>query len=84
MNHESVALNKVALVAAASWGHYIFRLPLARALRESGFEVVFICPRGEFTEKLQEQGFQCIDWGLAPRSVNPVAEAMATWNLRRI
>ena len=77
-------MNKVALVAAASWGHYIFRLPLARALRERGHEVVFVCPLGEFTEKLEEQGFRCIDWALAPRSVNPAAEAMATWNLRKI
>jgi hypothetical protein len=39
---------KVLMVAHWDWVLYNFRLPLARALREKGFEVIFVCPYGEY------------------------------------
>ena len=75
---------KVALVANADWGHYQHRLPLARALRDRGCEVVFICPLSGYEEKLRREGFRCLRWSLDRRSLNPFREALAVLRLVRI
>lgn len=62
---------KVLLVAHWDWVLAHFRLPIAKALREHGAEVVFVCPPGESTDSLQAEGFRWVQWdvdrqGLAP------------------
>jgi hypothetical protein len=39
---------KVILFANTDWYLYNFRLPLARALRERGYDVLLVSPPGRF------------------------------------
>jgi len=75
---------KVLMVAHWDWVLYNFRLPLARALREKGFEVIFVCPYGEYVPKLKEEGFCWIHWAIVRRSLNPVRELVAILHLASI
>jgi len=75
---------KVLLVAHWDWVLYNFRLPLARALRERGYEVVFVCPHGEYTHRLWEAGFRWRHWSVVRRSLNPLREFWAIVNLAQI
>ena len=75
---------KVLMVAHWDWVLYNFRLPLARALREKGFEVIFVCPYGEYVPKLKEEGFYWIHWAVVRRSLNPVRELVAILHLASI
>jgi glycosyltransferase involved in cell wall biosynthesis len=65
---------KVVLFANTDWYLYNFRLPLARALRANGWEVVLVSPGGSYGQKLEASGF-C--WSVLPmerRSLNPLRE----------
>ena len=75
---------KVLMMAHWDWVLYNFRLPLARALREKGFEVIFVCPYGEYVPKLKEEGFRWIHWAIVRRSLNPVRELIAILHLASI
>ena len=75
---------KVLLVAHWDWVLYNFRLSLAEALREQGYEVVIVCPFGEYIDKLMSKGFQCIHWSVIRRSVNPIEEIKALFHLAHI
>jgi glycosyltransferase involved in cell wall biosynthesis len=75
---------KMLMVAHWDWVLYNFRLPLARALREKGFEVIFVCPYGEYVPKLKEEGFCWIHWAIVRRSLNPVRELIAILYLASI
>lgn len=74
----------VAFVAAWDWVLYNFRLPVARALREHGVEVVLICPTGRWTDDLRREGFRHVPWPVQRRSINPLREAGAIARLRTI
>ncbi len=76
---------KVLMVAHWDWVLYnLSGLPLARALREKGFEVIFVCPYGEYVPKLKEEGFRWIHWAIVRRSLNPVRELIAILHLASI
>jgi glycosyltransferase involved in cell wall biosynthesis len=79
-----VKMAKVLMVAHWDWVLYNFRLTLARALREKGFEVIFVCPYGEYVPKLKEEGFCWIHWAIVRRSLNPVRELIAILHLTSI
>jgi glycosyltransferase involved in cell wall biosynthesis len=78
---------RIALVAHWDWVLYNFRLPLAKALRAQGANVMFICPVGEYTPRLRAEGFEVQHWRLRRRSFNPPYEAAAiahlAWIYRR-
>ncbi|MFN3420615.1 MAG: glycosyltransferase family 4 protein [Armatimonadota bacterium] len=77
-------MGKVLLVAHWDWVLYNFRLPLAKALREHGYDVTFVCPFGEYVDKLMAEGFRCIHWSVIRRSVNPIREIKALLHLAHI
>ena len=63
---------------------YNFRMPLARALRERGYDVVLVFPFGRFLGKIQEEGFRCVHWLLERGGMNPLRDLPAIWRLVRI
>lgn len=79
-----VGVAKVLLVSHWDWVLYNFRLPLARALRDAGLEVVLVCPSGDYVARLREAGFRWIEWNLNRKSMNPVMECRAICRLTRI
>lgn len=75
---------KVILFANTAWYLYNFRLALAKALREEGFEVILVSPDGEFGDRLLAAGFRWEPLPLNRRSVNPFSELKAIFHLYRL
>jgi glycosyltransferase involved in cell wall biosynthesis len=75
---------KVLLVANTAWYLYNFRLPLARFLRDSGYEVVLVSPRDGYVERLEAEKFRWVELPLNRKSVNPLKEALAVYQFCRI
>jgi glycosyltransferase involved in cell wall biosynthesis len=74
-------MSKILLVANTDWMLYNFRLPLARALRDSGHDVVLVAPMSRYQSELRENGFRCVDWPLDRGGLNPFRDAASTWAL---
>lgn len=65
---------KVILFANTDWYLYNFRLSLARAIRDAGYEILLLSPAGPYGEKLREQGFRWIAAPMNRAGVNPLRE----------
>lgn len=68
---------RVMVVANSDWLLYHFRLPLLKALREEGLELVLICPEGEYGEDLEAQGFRLLSWNMNRKSLSPIKTTIA-------
>ncbi len=77
-------MTKFALVSNTDWYLYNFRLSLARALQDNGYEVLLISPGGAYAAKIKEQGFQWIEWQVGRQSIAPWLEVKAIRNLTKI
>jgi glycosyltransferase involved in cell wall biosynthesis len=75
---------KVLLFANTDWYLYNFRLPLARALRDVGFDVTMISPSGSYGAKLEAEGFRWIPLPMVRRSINPLREFSFLTHLIRL
>jgi glycosyltransferase involved in cell wall biosynthesis len=75
---------KAILFANTEWYLYNFRLPLARALRARGFEVLLISPPGEYGERLRAEGFRWQPLPMDRRSLNPPRELGLLFHLTRL
>lgn len=67
--------NKIILFANTDWYLYNFRLSLALAFKQQGYELLLISPPGPYGEKLRALG---LSWEPVPmdrRSLNPLREA---------
>lgn len=65
---------KVVLFANTEWYLFNFRLPLAKALRDAGYEVLLLSPPGPYGERLEAAGFRWIEAPMERRSLNPFRE----------
>ena len=65
---------KIVLFANTDWYLYNFRLSLALALRDAGYELLLISPPGPYGEKLRNQGLHWESLPMERRSLNPVRE----------
>lgn len=77
-------MKKVLLVANWDWVLFNFRYALAKTLRDKGFDVVLVCPKGDYVARMQEAGFRWVDWSLQRRSLNPLQEITAVRTLADI
>jgi glycosyltransferase involved in cell wall biosynthesis len=62
------------LFANSDWYLFNFRLPLARRLRDEGFEVVMVSPPGPHAARLSEEGLRWRPLPMDRRSLNPFRE----------
>ncbi|MFA7482297.1 MAG: glycosyltransferase family 4 protein [Vulcanimicrobiota bacterium] len=77
--------NKILLVANTGWYLFNFRLPLARRLRDEGFEVVLVSPDDSYVKRLTSEGFEHRALSkLSRRGMNPIFELFALWELIRL
>jgi glycosyltransferase involved in cell wall biosynthesis len=81
---ECEKIKKVLLFANTDWYLYNFRLPLAKAIRERGCEVVLVSPPGDYGERLLKEGFRWIPLPMERRSLNPFREMFVILRLARI
>jgi glycosyltransferase involved in cell wall biosynthesis len=75
---------KVILFANTDWYLFNFRLPLLRALREAGYEVVLISPPGGYGPRLEAEGFRWLPFPLERRGMNPWVELKTIFSLARV
>jgi glycosyltransferase involved in cell wall biosynthesis len=76
--------SRVALVANWDWVLFNFRLPVARALRARGCDVILVCPPGQYAGEFTREGFAWVPWPLERRSTNAWKELVSIWRLARI
>lgn len=75
---------KIVLVSNTSWYIYNFRLKLLFLIKSSNYDLYLICPKDEYTEKLEKLGFKIFNWNLNRRSINPFRELISIYRLARI
>jgi glycosyltransferase involved in cell wall biosynthesis len=84
-NEKRISTLKVILFANTAWYLYNFRLPLAQALVNQGYQVVLLSPGEEpYHQLLQENGFQCLTIHMQRRKLNPLAEIQTVWQIFQI
>ena len=72
---------KICQLCAVDFTLYHFLLPLMRAQRDAGHEVVGVCARGKLAAKVEAEGFRVVDAPIK-RSQNPLALLRAYGALR--
>lgn len=72
---------KICQLCAVDFTLYHFLLPLMRAQRDAGHEVVGVCARGKLAAKVEAEGFRVVDAPIK-RSQNPLALFRAYGALR--
>lgn len=77
-------MTKILLVANTDWYLYNFKLSLAQALRDSGFDVVLVSTPEESAGRFDQLGFRHIDWKVGRQSTAPWLEIGSMLKLRRI
>lgn len=75
---------KIALVANTSWSIYNFRLGLINQLQKSGFQVLIVAPKDDFSAKLIEVGCDFAPIRLDNYGKNPLNDVAIIFQLRRI
>lgn len=75
---------KTLMVANTDWYLYNFKLSLAKAERDAGFEVVMVSPPGEYVVRLAEHGFRHIPWKVGRQTIAPWKELHSITSLSRI
>jgi len=75
---------RIILVANTDWYLFNFRLSLARAIRDLGWEAILVSPGGRYTRRLTEAGFRWLPLSLDRRGVFPLAELKTLFGLRSI
>ncbi len=84
MTLSSTNKPRVLLVANTGWYLYNFRLPLARHLREVGYDVYFLSPKDAYVERLEAEDFHWVELPLNRKSMNPLKEVVALSHFCRI
>lgn len=77
-------MTRVTFLAHWDWVLFNFRMPIARALRDRGCEVTFVCPPGQYVAGLQEQGFRWVNWPFDRRGLNPLRQLSAIQQLLQV
>jgi len=75
---------RVLLFANTDWFLWNFKLPLARALRDAGHEVILVSPPGEFGLRLREERFDWRAFGMSRSGIHPAAELRTMFRLHML
>ena len=77
-------MKTIVIVLNTSWNIYNFRLNLMHSLKEEGYRVVALAPYDEYSEKIEEEGFEWINLPLDNNSTNPVKELIQIYSFYKI
>lgn len=75
---------RVLIVGNSARSVLRFRLPLLRALSDSGYSVSIAVPNDTDAEELHRLGFTVVNWRLDRKSLNPVRELISLIQLVKI
>ncbi len=68
---------KIGFLSHFDLNLYLFRLPIMRALRQKGWKVYAIVPRGDYFERFEQEGIEAIAYRIDRKSLNPFKELQA-------
>ncbi len=74
---------KIGFLSYADINLYLFRLPIMLKLKEQGWDVYAICPKGDVSEKFNDLGITHIDCRIQRKSLNPIIELYTIYELYR-
>lgn len=63
-------MKRIALIDNCGSDFYNYRVPLAKYLMDSGYEVFAIVPEDSFTEKIKKSGLKTLNYSFARNSLN--------------
>jgi glycosyltransferase involved in cell wall biosynthesis len=72
--NQSQVRRQLVYLVTEDWYFVLHRLPLARAARESGFDVTILTQVSRYRDMLESEGFTVIHLDWDRRVVNPLAE----------
>jgi len=78
---------KIILASNTTWYLYNFRLPLAKALRDRGDEVIFLSPPSEdgpYDQTLMDAGFKWKPFAFSRKGMNPFHDGQSILELTRV
>jgi len=75
---------RVLFFITEDWYFWSHRLPIARAARDAGFEVLVITRVGQHKERIENEGFKLVPIGLKRSSRNVIREALSVVEIIRI
>ena len=64
----------MAIVINTSWNIFNFRIGLMNALVEEGYRVVAIAPRDEYSERIEDAGYEYHDIAISNKGTNPLED----------
>lgn len=73
---------KIGFLSHSDMSIYYFRLPIMRALKARGHEVIAIMPKGDYFEKVREE-FACVEYDIQGASLSPFKIAQNTLSLTK-
>src|SRR5712692_10039797 len=75
---------KILFLVTEDWYFWSHRLPLARAARRAGAKVFIMTHLGQLRAAMEEEGLQVIPWNISRRSLNPLRELNAFFQVVRV
>ena len=74
----------IAIFINTSWNIYNFRLQLMRRLQSEGYRVVAISPEDDFSQKIEEAGFEYYSIDINNMGTNPLEDIQLTGAIFRL
>jgi len=78
------SLKTIAIVINTAWNVYNFRLNLLKKLQEQGYHIVVIAPRDEYSQLLENEGFEFHHLRLDNDNINTIKELMLFFHLLKL
>ena len=77
-------MKKALLFANTDWYIFNFRRALAHGLVNANYEVIFVCPSGDYAERLKLEGFRIIPFQMTGRSMGVLSNLKVLLRIFRI
>ena len=75
---------KILFLVTEDWYFWSHRLALARAVRRAGAEVLIMTHLSQLRAAMEEEGLRVIPWNISRRSLNPLRELHALFQVIRV
>jgi len=81
---SATARPKIVYLVTEDWAFRRHRLPMARAARDAGFDVVVVTRISDAVPAIEAEGFRVVPLSWSRRSLNPLSVPRAVWEIRRV
>ncbi|BCD67753.1 glycosyltransferase family 4 protein [Nitratiruptor sp. YY09-18] len=72
---------RIGFVSHIDWNLYLFRLPIMQRLKNEGWEVYAIAPKGDYLPLFTKEGIKTVHYEIERGSLNPFKELKVIYNL---